>query len=393
MLSRIWLSARVGPTSIGGAAGPDAQKGETRGDKEKTMKTSTHNSATRRTALLAAIMFAAGTFGANAQEQIKLTVAAGHPPIFLWVKHLKESMMATVDAELAKTNKYKIVWTEAYGGTLAKIGSELETMQQGISDLGIVSTVFQSSKLPLNNVTYFVPYGPASADTVIEAIDKVQQLPELKAEWNKFNLTYLAGFVIDNYGLATTFPITKLEDLNGHKIGGAGPNLAWFKNTGAVGVQGSLNTFYNDMKTGVYEGAIAFITSAVPAKLFEVSPYYTVSNMGAMYAGGVAFNKARWDALPPEVKAAFQKGAEAYRKNYSAEQNARVASAMEAWKTGGGKIAELSATEQQRLVKAIPNPTIDWIKQAGPTARTVLAQYMNAVRATGFKFPRDFDKE
>ena len=39
----------------------------------------------------------------EAQEQIKLTVAAGHPAIFLWVKHLKESMMATVDAELAKT--------------------------------------------------------------------------------------------------------------------------------------------------------------------------------------------------------------------------------------------------------------------------------------------------
>ena len=97
---------------------------------------------------------------ASAQEEIKLTVAAGHPPIFLWVKHLKASIMSTVDAELAKTGKYKIAWTEAYGGTLAKIGSELETMQQGISDFGIVATVFQSSKLPLNNVTYFVPYGP-----------------------------------------------------------------------------------------------------------------------------------------------------------------------------------------------------------------------------------------
>ena len=147
--------------------------------------------------------------------------------------------MTTVDAELAKTGKYKIAWTEAYGGTLAKIGSELETMQQGISDFGIVATVFQSSKLPLNNVTYFVPYGPADADSVAAAIDKVQQLPELKGEWDKHGVTYLAAFAIDNYGLVTTFPITKMEDLNGHKIGGAGPNLAWFKNTGAVGVQGS----------------------------------------------------------------------------------------------------------------------------------------------------------
>jgi hypothetical protein len=56
-------------------------------------------------------------------------------------------------------------------------------------------------------------------------------------------------------------------------------------------------------------------------------------------------------------------------------------------------MTKLPAAEQARLVKAIPNPTVDWIKQAGPTAKPVLTEYMNAVRATGFKFPRDFDKE
>ncbi len=359
------------------------------------MNTVHHHRGLKRGALaaIAALSLLASAPAVRAQEIIKLTMAAGHPPIFLWVKHLKESLMATVDAELAKTGKYKIAWTEAYGGTLAKMGSELETMEQGISDVGIVATVFQSSKLPLNNVTYFVPYGPANADTVMAAVDKIQTQPELQAEWSKYNVVYLAGFAIDNYGLATSFPITKVDDLKGHKIGGAGPNLAWFKNTGAVGVQGSLNTFYNDIKTGVYEGAIAFMTSAVPAKLFEVAPNYTVLDMGAMYAGGVAINKARWDKLPDEVKAAFRKGADAYRKNYAAEQNARVAGAIEAWKKAGGKYTELSAEERLKLVKAIPNPTLDWIKQAGPSAKKVLASYMDAVRATGFKFPRDFDKE
>lgn len=330
---------------------------------------------------------------ASAQEQIKLTIAAGHPPIFLWVKHLKDSFMATVDAELATSGKHKIAWNEAYGGTLAKIGSELETMQQGISDVGIVATVFQSAKMPLNNVTYFVPYGPADANVLNAAIDKVQQLPELVAEWSKYNLVYLAGFAIDNYGLATNFPIAKFEDLKGKKIGGAGPNLAWFKNTGAVGVQGSLNSFYNDIKTGVYDGAIAFITSAVPARLNEVAPHFTVVNMGAMYAGAVAVNKARFDKFPDEVKAAFRNGADAYKQAYVKEQTARIAAATEAWKKGGGKLTELAPAEQARLVKAIPNPTEEWIKQAGPNAKKVLAAYMDAVRATGFKFQRDFDKE
>lgn len=352
-----------------------------------------HKIVARGTAFLAASLLAVG---AGAQEAIKLTVAAGHPPIFLWVKHIRETFIPTVDAELAKTGKFKVQWNEAYGGTLAKIGSELETMQQGISDMGLVATVFQSAKMPLNNVTYFVPFGPADANVVTKAIDYVQGLPELTSEWSRYNLVYLAGFSIDNYALATHFAINTLDDLKGKKIGGAGPNLNWFKNTGAVGVQGSLNSFYNDIKTGVYDGAIAFITSAVPAKLFEVAPYYTVVDFGAMYAGAIAINKGRWDKFPEEVKAAFRRGANAYKAAYLAEQTARIQSSLDAWQKGGGKVVALSPAEKAKFVKLIPNPTKEWAKQAeakGLPAKKVLSAYMDSVRAAGFKFPRDFDKE
>lgn len=349
--------------------------------------------ATRLKLAAAALACAMLATGAQAQEVIRLQVAAGHPAIFLWVKHIRDSLMATVDAELRKTGKYRIEWNESYGGTLAKIGSELETMQQGLSDMGIVATVFQSAKLPLNNVTYFVPYGPADANVVTQAIDYVQGLPELTAEWTKYNTVYLAGFAIDNYGVVSSFPINKMEDLKGRKIGGAGPNLAWFRGTGAVGVQGNLNTFYNDVKTGVYEGVIGFVTSAVPAKLFEVAPHYTVTNMGAMYAGAVAINKNRWDKLPDEVKAAFRRGANAYKANYLREQTERIEASFAAWQKGGGKVTTLPPEELARLVKVLPNPTRDWVKQAGPNSKKVLSAYMDSVRATGFKFMRDFDKE
>ena len=345
---------------------------------------------------IAAAVIGSAAPPAAAQESIKLTVAAGHPAIFLWVKHIRESFLPIVDAELAKTGKYKISWTEAYGGTLAKIGSELETMQQGVSDLGIVATVFQSGKMPLNNVTYFVPFGPPDANVVTKSIDYVQGLPELTQEWARNGVVYLAGFSIDNYGIVTNVPIAKLTDLKGKKIGGAGPNLAWFKNTGAVGVQGSLNSFYNDIKTGVYDGAIAFVTSAVPAKLFEVAPHMTQVDFGAMYAGAVAINKNRFDRFPDEVKSAFRRASNAYKASFLAEQTARIQSSTDAWQKAGGKIVRLDPAEQARFVKLIPNPTKEWIKQSeakGLPARKVLSAYMESVRATGFTFPRDFDKE
>lgn len=340
------------------------------------------------------VLLACAVAPANAQETLRLTVAAGHPPIFLWVKHLHETFIPTVDAELAKTGRYKIQWNEAYGGTLTKMGSELETMQQGISDLGIVATVFHSSKMPLNNVTYFVPFGPSDAKVVVQAIDQVQALPELQNEWKKHNIAYLAGFTIDSYAIAAKAPLGKLDELKGRKIGGAGPNLNWIKNTGAVGVQGSLNSFYNDIKTGVYDGAFVFITAAVPAKLFEPAPYYIALDFGAMYAGAVAVNRARWERFPEEVKAAMRKGANAYKGLYLQEQSARIDAAYAAWEKGGGKLVKVEQAERARLAKQIPNPTVEWARQAGgPAAKKVLGAYMNAVRATGFRFTRDFDKE
>lgn len=316
-----------------------------------------------RTAL-AGLLLCMGTAAACAQEVIRLNVAAGHPQVFLWVKHVHESFLPAVDAELARTGKYRIVWNEAYGGTLAKPGSELETMQQGVSDLGIVSTVFHPSKMPLNNVTYFVPYGPQDVTVVTKAMEQVQAQPEMIAEWNKYGLVYLAGFSLDNYGVVSKFPISKAEDFQGKRLGGAGPNFAWFKNTGAVGVQSALPTWYNDIKSGVSDGAITFITAAVPAKLFEVAPYYTVTNMGAMYAGAVAINKARWDKLPEEVRQAMRKASNTYKAAYLFELTSRVETATAEWKRMG-TVMNLPPAEQARMARLIPNPTAEWISKSG----------------------------
>ncbi len=343
---------------------------------------------------LSASVLCLASLPAGAQEIIRMTMAAGHPPIFLWVKLLRESFMPTVDAELAKTGKYKMDWNEAYGGTLAKLGSELETMQQGISDVGAVSSIFHSAKMPLNNVTFFVPFGPADANVVMQAMSSAQDTPEMKAEWAKYNLVNLASVVLDSYNMVTSFPVTKIEDMKGKKIGGGGPNLNWIKNTGAVGVQGNLATFYNDIKTGVYDGAMIFATGAVPSKLFEVAPNLIKLDFGAMHTGAVAVNKGRWDKLPDEVKAAFRKGANAYKATFVAEQTTRAEASLVAWQKAGGKIITLDPAERAKLVKMIPNPTKDWIKQAGQgPAKKVLAAYMDAARATGHKFARDFDKE
>src|SRR5690606_33378322 len=92
------------------------------------------------TAIAAAL--AASVAMPAAAAEIYATVVNGHPPVFLWVKHLTETFIPTVNKELEGTD-YSFKWTEAYGGTLAAVGGELEAIEDGLAEIGAVPTVFE----------------------------------------------------------------------------------------------------------------------------------------------------------------------------------------------------------------------------------------------------------
>lgn len=330
------------------------------------------------------------------QETLNLTVATGHPEVFLWVKHLKETFIPTVDAELAKTGKTKVNWTQGYGGTIVKLGSETEAFQQGIIDVGQMSGVFNPATMGLLNLTYAMPFGPADPRAVTEAVEDALNKTEgaLAALEEATGVVYIGGGIaIDDYNIGSTKAFTKVADMNGVKLGGAGPNLAWLAGTGAVGVQGSFVTFYNDIKTGVYDGYIGWMTAGVPAKLYEVAPNWNQVHFGAMYIGGLGVSKQQWDTFSDEVKAAFRTAAAAYTKAYFDEQDARYESSKKAMLENGGKVVELDPAEHSAWIKALPNPTKAWAAAAearGEPGKKVLEAYRDDLKAKGFTFERDY---
>lgn len=270
--------------------------------------------------VLAAALGVAGLSTAHAQQVIKLTAAAGHPPVFLWVKLLDEFFIPEVDRRLAAaSNRHKIEWTKAWGGTLIKLGSESRGIADGIADMGFVSTLFEAPRFPMQNVSYVTPFGSDNLAVVSDTVAEMQaRIPAMNDAWVRNGLVYLGGAALDNYHLWTNFPVNSIDDLRGKKISAPGPSANWIRNTGAVAVAGSLTTYYEDIKSGVSNGAITFATGAWGAKLHEVAPYITKVSFGAMYAGGVVINKRRFDALPPEVQQVFRDVGVEYAKRFAA---------------------------------------------------------------------------
>lgn len=344
----------------------------------------------------AAAALLAGTVTATAVEKLKFTMATGHPEVFLWVKHLKDTFIPVLAEELAKNGEIEIEWTQAYGGTIVKLGSEVDAFQQGIIEVGQMSGVFNPAQLGLLNMTYAMPFGPADPRSVTKAVEDALMNTEgaLSSVEEATGIVYIGGGIaIDDYNIGANKALTQLSDLEGVKIGGAGPNLAWLNGTGAVGVQGSFVTFYNDIKTGVYDGYIGWMTAGVPAKLYEVAPNWNLVNFGAMYIGGLGVAKPVWDTFSDDTKAAFRKAAAAYTDAYFDEQEARYDSAKKTMLENGGTIVEFDKANHEKWIENLPNPTTAWIAAAdarGEPGRKVLEAYRDNLKKSGFTFVRDY---
>ncbi|WP_232825529.1 C4-dicarboxylate TRAP transporter substrate-binding protein [Albibacillus kandeliae] len=330
-------------------------------------------------------------------EELDVTAVAGHPPVFLWVKTLSEAYIPAVNKALEGTD-FSISWTEAYGGTLAKVGGEMEAMEDGLAQVGIVSSLFEPSLLSLQNVTYVTPFGSPDVDLVLSTVDGMhEEIPAMRKLWEDLDLEYLGGgFGLEDYLLMTTFPVTGLADLQGRKINAPGPAVNWLKDTGAVGVSGNLTTYYNDIQTGVAEGVIVFPTAAAAAKLHEVAPYVTRVHFGAQFAGGIVAKKSWFDEQDPVVQDALRKGASVFASAYRQGLEVRVAGAFKAMEEGGAKISELSEDERSKWATTLPNVAMDWAKDLdgkGLPGTEVLTTYMGHLKDAGVSLPRDWSAE
>jgi TRAP-type C4-dicarboxylate transport system substrate-binding protein len=338
------------------------------------------------------------TAGKATARNYKITVSAGHPPVFLWVTLCRDFFIPEVDKRVAALGKGDTIeWNQAYGGTIAKIGGELEAIEAGVSDMGFVGTLFHAPKMPLHNVTYMTPFATDNIFYVVDTITELQsRIPALAREWTRHNQIYLGGAGLDNYGTLTSFPVNTVDDVNGQKIAAPGPSANWLKGTGGVPVASNLNEYYNGVQTGVFKGALTFMTAAAAIKLHEVAPYIAMVNFGAQFAGGISINKDVFESFPPEIRKIFIDVGKEYTRKLAEAQTARADNAIQAMKDGGAKVVSLSHAEQKRWAEKLPNIPMEWaasMEEKGQPGKAMLKGYLDGLRKRNVTLVRDWDKE
>ncbi len=329
-------------------------------------------------------------------ENFSATIAAGHPPVFRWVKMMPEAFIPHVNAALAGT-EHSINFSEQYGGAIAGVGEELEAAEAGLAEIALCSSLFDPAKLAVQNVTYYTPFVSADPLAVNTVMAELQSHPAMKQAWSDNNVVYLGGNIgIDDYLLMTNFPVKSLADLDGHKIAAPGPAVNWLSGTGAVAVSGNLTTYYNELKAKVYDGVIVFASAALPGKLYEVAPNVLKVGLGAQFAGALCANKDWYDALPAEVQTALTDAASAAQAWYLADLQNFVASGLTGMADAGATINDASDEVRAAWAAGMDNAAAKWAAELdgqGMAGSEILSAYMDAMRAQGATPVRDWDKE
>ena len=319
-------------------------------------------------------------------KTMKLTAIGAPPPIVLPVKVTKEFFIPEVNKRLAASGKdFKIEWTEAYSSSLAKFSEVFEATEEGIGHLGVNIWVFEGSKLPLENVTFYVPFGTTDSVGLTKVMRNLhQKIPEMDKTYENYNQVHLVSWGADPYQLVTKFPVTKWEDLKGHKLGASGTMGQFFRNTGSAVVTSSMLDAYTSIKNGVYEGYTATIGLIFPYKMYQAAPHITKVNFGATSGSGLTLNRDTWNDLPAHAKKIFKEVAWETGLLYSRMSEKRIAKFEPIMRKRGAKIADFPAEERKRWAYNLPNIAKEWaarLDKRGQPGTKLLKAYMDELRA------------
>lgn len=341
-----------------------------------------------------AVAFSAAA-GMAAADSFTFRIGAGHPngPA-AYVTDMAEFFVPEV-TKRAEAAGHSVTFVEGYGGTIAGVAETLESVQNGILDIGGFCMCFEPAKLFLHNFPYYAPFGPQdSQDAMTTARATYDAVPWLTEQFeSEYRQVLLGLHGWDNYHLGTVDPWETIDDLKGVKIAGAGPNLPWIEFAGGVPVQSTFPDGYLSLSTGVYNGWLVLPSAYFGFKYHEPAPHYKLVGFGAVGINALTMNKRKFDGLPPEMQTIMMEVGAAYEAQAGESLNGRQAWGLNGLKDAGATITELSPearTAWAQSLAGFPNQQAKEADGRGMPGSEVLNAYLEAINAAGIEMPVEY---
>jgi len=352
-----------------------------------------------RRALLAAVL---GTSAALAlalpasAANFTLRIGSGHPSgPSVYVNLVENFFVPEVTRRVAEETEHTITFIEGYGGAIVGVSETLQAVQSGLLDIGAYCFCFEPSRLFAHNFPYFAPFGPQGSAESMEitraVYDEFPWLTEVFETNYGQILLGLSGW--DNYHLGTTDPWDSVSDLQGVRIGGAGPNLPWLEYAGAVPVQSTLPEGYMSLQTGIYNGWLMFPSAYLGFRFYEPAPHFTLIGFGPMMVNGLTINTRTMQRLPPEVQQIIREVGREYEERSGVALDEAQARGLTGLEESGAIITEIAPEVRSAWAASMAQFPRDQIAEAerrGLPLGDIMGIYLRLVAESGYEWPTEY---
>jgi TRAP-type C4-dicarboxylate transport system substrate-binding protein len=289
-------------------------------------------------------------YGISKADTIKLTYSNFFPPT-----HFNSKLAEEWAKEIEKRTNGKVSFSFFHGGALLKGPEIYDGVMKGATDLGMSLFAYTAGRFPLMEALD-LPIGyPTGKVATLVANDFYNKFKPKELEGVKVLYLHAHGPGL----LHSKKEVKKLEDLKGLKVRCTGFSAKAASALGAVPVAMGQGEAYEALQKGVVDATLSPIEVLKGWKQAEVIKYtvecYSVGYTTAMY---VIMNKAKWDALPDDVKKVFEEVSKEWIAKHAEGWDKADQEGREYTLSLKNTIIPLSKEESDRWANAV-RPVID----------------------------------
>jgi TRAP-type C4-dicarboxylate transport system substrate-binding protein len=303
-----------------------------------------------------------------AAEPVKLRF--GHPASPR--SHVVSQMVVPWSERVTKASEGALEVTVFPGGQLGGNEVALDAIKSAVMDFGWINTAYYAGKFDKTEVG-LLPFEVDKSAHASVAMWRLFEKGAFPGEYEDFRLLGIWAYPAQQ--IHSTFPVRKLEDLKGKKVG-LGNDLAARLATrlGTTPVTVEFTEFYSALQRGTVNAIILQWTGVQPIRLWEVAKFHTeVRLLGAVTM--IAMNKESYAKLPQKAKAVIdQNSGEKWSREWGEFWDRVDREGRELVAKQGNTIIQLEPAEEARWRTAIAPLTEDWVKKT-PKGQELLAAF------------------
>lgn len=297
--------------------------------------------------------------------------------------------------EVKKRSNGRLDFQLFWSSSLAPPKGQLELIQRGAVDIQKTCTLYFPGKFVISHFEYSFPFNPTDPALVTKAKRQIYEEFEAKRdEYKKFNTIMLANHVAPYYQLLANTPISKVEDLNGLKIGMIGRWFGkWLEPVGVVPVVMPAGERYVSLQSGVIDADLLWLDLQFAFSNYEQAKYIVPIPFGSFVPEDLMMNLDSYNKLPEDLQQLLLdvgKESELYIAEYLEKRRSEV---MQQMQDKGLEVINFPQEEIVKWAKIIPDTPAVWAEEAtkaGAPGWEIAKRWQEITTELGHNWPREW---